>query len=383
LFNLLCELATKNISIELIISDERINTFQSKIGYKNLVDSSGNIYLANKNLNRAIVHNKYCIIDEQITITGSFNWTFAANNNKENIVVIQSPEIASQYIANFSNIKEDNCIKIDFKETYVPVPFTPLKDGINKLYPSEFMVFTGSQEKLILEFLFSYILENLLQFNIPIGFLSSYSSERSFINRLMSLYSEVSMNNLMSGNLEEYQWKSFHEFTETFDNSRLIYHNSTDKIEDLKNVISQFYSSGCKLIIIESLNGFITSIENTGNRSNKEILREIKSLAREIRIPFITTQTIYSKSKQADISIRNTFGVIDDFADVILEIKETDEGFLFPREQQMVQFSVAKQNLGNTEDFHLSRNHTTGRIFEEKFDVFGGDINLDNDDIPF
>lgn len=53
------------------------------------------------------MHNKYCVIDEKIVITGSFNWSFqAANYNFENIVVIESPEIAKKFKKQFFNIKK-------------------------------------------------------------------------------------------------------------------------------------------------------------------------------------------------------------------------------------------------------------------------------------
>jgi len=51
----------------------------------------------------AIAHNKVMIIDGQTVITGSFNFTRAAEqNNAENLVVIHNPAIAEQYIQNWS-----------------------------------------------------------------------------------------------------------------------------------------------------------------------------------------------------------------------------------------------------------------------------------------
>jgi phosphatidylserine/phosphatidylglycerophosphate/cardiolipin synthase-like enzyme len=51
----------------------------------------------------AIAHNKVMIIDGQTVITGSFNFTRAAEqNNAENLVLIHNPAIAEQYIQNWS-----------------------------------------------------------------------------------------------------------------------------------------------------------------------------------------------------------------------------------------------------------------------------------------
>jgi phosphatidylserine/phosphatidylglycerophosphate/cardiolipin synthase-like enzyme len=50
----------------------------------------------------AIAHNKIIIIDGQVVITGSFNFTKAAENgNAENLLVIRSKELAEKYVKNW------------------------------------------------------------------------------------------------------------------------------------------------------------------------------------------------------------------------------------------------------------------------------------------
>ena len=50
----------------------------------------------------AIAHNKIMIIDGKVVITGSYNFTKAAEkNNAENMVIIESPEVATQYLRNW------------------------------------------------------------------------------------------------------------------------------------------------------------------------------------------------------------------------------------------------------------------------------------------
>jgi len=49
-----------------------------------------------------IAHNKIMVIDGATVITGSFNFTKAAEeNNAENLLVIRSPELAAKYAANW------------------------------------------------------------------------------------------------------------------------------------------------------------------------------------------------------------------------------------------------------------------------------------------
>ncbi len=50
----------------------------------------------------AIAHNKVMIIDKDVVVTGSFNFTKAAeNSNAENLIIIQSKELAKIYIDNW------------------------------------------------------------------------------------------------------------------------------------------------------------------------------------------------------------------------------------------------------------------------------------------
>ncbi len=52
----------------------------------------------------AIAHNKVMVIDAKTVLTGSFNFTKAAEeNNAENLLVIRSPELAAKYADNWKS----------------------------------------------------------------------------------------------------------------------------------------------------------------------------------------------------------------------------------------------------------------------------------------
>jgi phospholipase D len=54
-----------------------------------------------------IAHNKVMIIDEKKVITGSFNFTDAADKrNSENVIIIEDKETVKQYINNWYNRKK-------------------------------------------------------------------------------------------------------------------------------------------------------------------------------------------------------------------------------------------------------------------------------------
>jgi phosphatidylserine/phosphatidylglycerophosphate/cardiolipin synthase-like enzyme len=55
----------------------------------------------------AIAHNKIIIIDREIVITGSFNFTKAAEEkNAENLLILKSKELAKEYMDNWYKHKE-------------------------------------------------------------------------------------------------------------------------------------------------------------------------------------------------------------------------------------------------------------------------------------
>ena len=65
--------------------------FTSHSGLETLIDDK-----------HAIAHNKVMIIDDQIVITGSYNFTRAAEkSNAENLVIIESVPIAEKYLRNW------------------------------------------------------------------------------------------------------------------------------------------------------------------------------------------------------------------------------------------------------------------------------------------
>jgi len=52
--------------------------------------------------NHAIAHHKVIVIDGETVLTGSFNFTKAAQEkNAENLLIIRDPALAAQYTANW------------------------------------------------------------------------------------------------------------------------------------------------------------------------------------------------------------------------------------------------------------------------------------------
>ena len=94
--------AKAGVKVSGVFEERNLEGVYSEYNYfkKQQLDvlSDGNIYN---------MHHKVIIIDDHIVIMGSFNFTENANKaNDENILIIDNPDIASQYITEFKRVYE-------------------------------------------------------------------------------------------------------------------------------------------------------------------------------------------------------------------------------------------------------------------------------------
>lgn len=105
LFGLICRLANQGINVQLLLMNDNINN-QCGIGYELLQKAGGKVWKIGNGNNDTLMHNKFCVIDEQVVINGSYNWTNKAKQNHESITVIQDAELAYQFANEFEQLKK-------------------------------------------------------------------------------------------------------------------------------------------------------------------------------------------------------------------------------------------------------------------------------------
>jgi phosphatidylserine/phosphatidylglycerophosphate/cardiolipin synthase-like enzyme len=108
IYNSILEAQKKGVLVYLIIANHEINK-RSKVDFKEFLQNKGYIgYIGNLNhtVSDKLMHNKFCIIDNDLVITGSYNWTFKARLNDENVIVIKNqPNVISKFAEKFESIK--------------------------------------------------------------------------------------------------------------------------------------------------------------------------------------------------------------------------------------------------------------------------------------
>ena len=102
LMDALIERLEKNVNVELILLDDEIN-HSLGADFNKYIQKGGGLFLYPKT--DKFMHNKFCIVDNEIVVTGSYNWTnYAEIRNCENIIITNDNYIIEAYLKEYQNI---------------------------------------------------------------------------------------------------------------------------------------------------------------------------------------------------------------------------------------------------------------------------------------
>ena len=105
IFNELVNKARNGCTVSLIISNDNFN-LNSSIDFEQLLTDKSKVYKIG-NGDTELMHNKFCIIDYSTVITGSYNWSYKAESNFENVIITSNDtRLAEQFISEFNNIRK-------------------------------------------------------------------------------------------------------------------------------------------------------------------------------------------------------------------------------------------------------------------------------------
>ncbi len=102
IFETLLRQCKKGVSVTLLINNDRINNRIDGLPFDKLIQNGAELHVVNA---PSLIHHKFCIIDDQIVIDGSYNWTILAErNNDENIVVMEHGNVIETFIDAFKKL---------------------------------------------------------------------------------------------------------------------------------------------------------------------------------------------------------------------------------------------------------------------------------------
>lgn len=111
LFQSLISCLDRGVKVELILLDDPINWYPYAPDFNLFILKGGLLYIASPENGR--MHNKFCVVDKEFSITGSYNWTYyAESRNHENIIILNNPDVSKAYQSEFNHLKSiQNVVK--------------------------------------------------------------------------------------------------------------------------------------------------------------------------------------------------------------------------------------------------------------------------------
>lgn len=142
------------VKVDIILNKDDINTSSNGLDFQKFIDHGGKLLW---NTSNKLLHDKFCIIDNLVVISGSYNWTNKAEYNDESISVFTNEETTTSFYLNLFNKLSSKYDKVD-KTDNVKLGRFPEKQGPYfelKFYHSVKAVKNGK-----FEFLFANTEEN-------------------------------------------------------------------------------------------------------------------------------------------------------------------------------------------------------------------------------
>ena len=101
LFNCLQTALKRSVEVKVLLLDDILNRSEFGLDFGMLESNGAEVCLAEST--KGLMHNKFCIIDDKV-ITGSYNWTYHANKNDENVIINDDAELVANYCEQFKSL---------------------------------------------------------------------------------------------------------------------------------------------------------------------------------------------------------------------------------------------------------------------------------------
>lgn len=100
LADVLIELKNRGVEVKVVLEDQQVNVRGSE--YERLKNAGVDVKIDG---NPDLMHHKFAVIDDEFVITGSYNWSAAAEDrNDENLIVLRDKEVAELYKKEFERV---------------------------------------------------------------------------------------------------------------------------------------------------------------------------------------------------------------------------------------------------------------------------------------
>lgn len=140
----------EGVIIHLLMSDDQSNYIDPNVDFQKLINY-GVVLRITKS--PRFMHNKFCIIDDKVVISGSYNWTVKAEKyNFENVIISEDKKLIQQFQTYFDNLKFESqqvsqINQISFSKYEEEVEPINKKDNTNSIAKFTFKPKSATDEK--------------------------------------------------------------------------------------------------------------------------------------------------------------------------------------------------------------------------------------------
>lgn len=122
LFHAVLNALDRKVKVSVIIIDDIINRGPNGLDFASFLDKGGQIRFMNTR--KLLMHNKFCLFDGKYLSTGSYNWTYSAEErNAENIIITDEENVCLAFYNHFKQLWNE----LPIVEQYSHIEFSDLE----------------------------------------------------------------------------------------------------------------------------------------------------------------------------------------------------------------------------------------------------------------
>lgn len=100
LFIAVLDALDRGVTVSIILIDDIINRSEYGLDFLQFINKGGSLCFASSK--ESLMHDKFCVFDNRLVITGSYNWTYSAEKrNSENIIVTDDSIVVGSFSEHF------------------------------------------------------------------------------------------------------------------------------------------------------------------------------------------------------------------------------------------------------------------------------------------
>lgn len=93
ILRVLAQCCQGGIAVRIVMCNSKEN-FKNTLKFKDLIRFQGQLFITTD----PFMHHKFCVIDARVIINGSYNWSYTARTNEENILVLTSEDTSEDIL---------------------------------------------------------------------------------------------------------------------------------------------------------------------------------------------------------------------------------------------------------------------------------------------